>query len=116
MRKSILVFCSILLFFTVIIPLIGPTDAIADRLSDAIASAPPGTGKGHIDPKADPGYLGIAGAPDINLIVGLLWAIWVGWMLPFGAYWMWMDNDDLFGGFTMTPVPDAWITALFNLY
>jgi uncharacterized membrane protein YfcA len=80
MRKNILVFCSILLFFSVAIPLIGPADAFADRLSDAIAAAPQGSGKGQIDRKAAPGYLGIPGAPDINLMIGLLWAIWVGWI------------------------------------
>ena len=80
MRKSILVFCMILLLFTVVIPLIGPADAFADKLSEAIASAPQGTGKGQIDPKGAPGYLGIAGAPEINLVIGLLWAIWVGWI------------------------------------
>ena len=80
MRKSILVFCMILLLFTVVIPLIGPADAFADKLSDAIASVPQGTGKGQIDPKGTPGYLGIGGAPEINLIIGLLWAIWVGWI------------------------------------
>ena len=80
MRNNILIFCSVLLFFSIAVPLIGPADAFADRLSDAIASAPQGTGEGQIDPKADPGFLGIAGAPDINLIIGLLWAIWVGWI------------------------------------
>ncbi len=80
MRKSILVFCSIFLLFTVVAPLVGPTDAFADQLSDAIASAPQGTEKGQIDPKAAPGYLGISGAPDINLLIGLVWAIWVGWI------------------------------------
>ena len=80
MRKRILVFCSILLFFTVVIPLMGSTDAFADQLSDAIASAPQGTEKGQIDPKAAPGYLGISGAPEINLLIGLVWAIWVGWI------------------------------------
>ena len=80
MRRNIFVFCSILLLFTVAIPLIGPADAFADKLSEAIASAPQGTGKGQIDPKAAPGYLGISGAPDINLTIGLLWAIWVGWI------------------------------------
>ncbi len=80
MRKRILVFCSILLFFTVVIPLMGPTGAFADQLSDAIASAPQGTEKGQIDPKAAPGYLGISGAPEINLLIGLVWAIWVGWI------------------------------------
>jgi uncharacterized membrane protein YfcA len=80
MKKNILVFCSMLLFFSVAIPLIGPADAFADKLSEAIASAPQGSGKGQIDPKAAPGYLGISGAPDINLAIGLLWAIWVGWI------------------------------------
>ena len=80
MRNKILIFCSVLLFFSVAVPLIGPADALADQLSDAIASAPQGTGKGQIDPKAAPGYLGIAGGPEINLFVGLLWAIWVGWI------------------------------------
>ncbi|MEE4265626.1 MAG: sulfite exporter TauE/SafE family protein [Desulfobacteraceae bacterium] len=80
MRKSIFVFCVMLLLFTVAIPLIGPGDAFADKLSDAIASVPQGTGKGQIDPKGTPGYLGINGAPEINLIIGLLWAIWVGWI------------------------------------
>ena len=80
MRKRILVFCSIFLFFTVVVPLIGPADALADKLAEAIASAPQGTGKGQIDPKATPGYLGIAGAPEIKLLIGLLWAIWVGWI------------------------------------
>jgi uncharacterized membrane protein YfcA len=80
MRKSFFVFCSILLLFSVAVPLFGPADAFADKLSEAIASAPQGTGKGQIDPKAVPGYLGINGAPDINLLIGLLWAIWVGWI------------------------------------
>ena len=80
MGKRIIVLCLILLLFTVAIPLIGPADAFADKLADAIASAPQGTGEGQIDPKAAPGYLGISGAPDINLTIGLLWAIWVGWI------------------------------------
>jgi uncharacterized membrane protein YfcA len=80
MRKSIFIFCSILLLFAVVGPLIGPGDAFADRLSDAIATAPQGTDKGQIDPNGAAGFLGIPGGPDINLIIGLLWAIWVGWI------------------------------------
>jgi len=80
MKKSIFIFCSILLLYGVAIPFIGPTEALAESLSEAIAKVPQGTGEGQIDPKAAPGYLGIAGAPDINLIIGLLWAIWVGWI------------------------------------
>ena len=49
-------------------------------LKDAIAKAPQGTEKGHIDPNAKPGYLGIPGAPQLNPLIGFLWAIWVGWI------------------------------------
>ncbi|MFO7737673.1 MAG: sulfite exporter TauE/SafE family protein [Desulfatiglandaceae bacterium] len=35
----------------------------------------------------EPGYLGIPGAPSPNLILGLLWAIWVGWLFStIGAF------------------------------
>ena len=52
----------------------------AATLEEAIASAPVGTEKGQIDPKGEPGFLGISGAPKINLIIGFFWAIWVGWI------------------------------------
>ncbi|MFW5734709.1 MAG: sulfite exporter TauE/SafE family protein [Oceanidesulfovibrio sp.] len=45
--------------------------ALADRLADAIA---------EVNPQGEPGYLGIPGAPQLNIIVGLVWAIWVGWI------------------------------------
>lgn len=61
-------------------PLILPDMAFADKLTDAIAKTPVGTGKGQIDPKAAPGYLGIPGGPNVNLIVAFLWAVWVGWI------------------------------------
>ncbi len=80
MKKNIWVLCSILLFFATAAILVGPDNAFADKLADAIAKAPEGAGKGQIDPKGAPGYLGIPGGPDISLIVGLLWAIWVGWI------------------------------------
>ncbi len=80
MKKKMLVLCSILLFLATLTILVGPDNAFADKLADAIAKAPQGTGNGQIDPKGTPGYLGIPGGPDISLIVGLLWAIWVGWI------------------------------------
>jgi uncharacterized membrane protein YfcA len=55
-------------------------EACADKLGDAIAKAQTGTESGQINPDAAPGFLGIPGGPDISLIVGLLWAIWVGWI------------------------------------
>jgi uncharacterized membrane protein YfcA len=53
---------------------------MADKLADAIAAAPQGTGKGEIDPAAPAGVLGIPGAPSPGLLVCFLWAIWVGWI------------------------------------
>jgi len=54
--------------------------ALADKLADAIASAPTGTGPGQIDPAAPKGFLGIPGAPQVNLILAFCWAVWVGWI------------------------------------
>lgn len=45
--------------------------AMADRLAEAIAEA---------KPQGEAGYLGIPGAPQLNIIIGLVWAIWVGWI------------------------------------
>lgn len=35
---------------------------------------------GKLDPTAEPGYLGIPGGPQLNPMLGLVWAIWVGWI------------------------------------
>ncbi|WP_316896656.1 sulfite exporter TauE/SafE family protein [Pseudodesulfovibrio indicus] len=45
--------------------------ALADRLADAIAES---------KPTGEPGYMGIPGGPQLNIIIGFLWAIWVGWI------------------------------------
>jgi len=52
----------------------------AVTLEEAIAKAPAGTEKGQINAEAPKGYLGIPGGPRLNLIIGFLWAIWVGWI------------------------------------
>lgn len=49
-------------------------------LSKAILEAPQGTDPGHINQQGEPGYLGIPGGPQINLILAFFWAIWVGWI------------------------------------
>jgi len=54
--------------------------ASAVTLEEAIAQSPKGTEEGQINPEAPKGYLGIPGAPRLSLIVGFLWAIWVGWI------------------------------------
>jgi uncharacterized membrane protein YfcA len=80
MRKTILVVGSILLLFTFAAPLIFPANTFAETLEEAISKAPQGTEKGQINPDAPKGYLGIPGGPKLNPIIGLLWAIWVGWI------------------------------------
>lgn len=79
MRKTILVVASILLLFTCAVPLMSG-NASAMSLEEAIAEAAQGTEKGQINPDAEKGYLGIPGAPQLNPIIGLLWAVWVGWI------------------------------------
>ena len=70
----------LLMVLTLSMPFIAANDVFADKLSDAIAKTPQGSEKGQIDPEANPGFLGIPGAPSINMIIGLVWAIWVGWI------------------------------------
>jgi len=80
MRKTILVVGSILLLFTLAAPLVLPDNALAVSLEEAISKAAQGTEKGQINVDAPKGYLGIPGGPQLNPIIGLLWAIWVGWI------------------------------------
>ena len=80
-KKFTLLTVLLLLFSVVVAPVIlSSGSAIAASLEEAIAKAPQGTEKGHIDPNAKPGYLGIPGAPQLNPMIGFLWAIWVGWI------------------------------------
>jgi uncharacterized membrane protein YfcA len=48
-----------------------------------------------------PGFLGIPGAPDPSLILGLLWAIWVGWIFStvgaFGGIMAGVGHITIFG-------------------
>lgn len=53
---------------------------IAGKIGVAIQEVPVGTEPGQIDPNAEPGFLGIPGAPQVNLVLAFLWAIWVGWI------------------------------------
>ncbi|WP_243545344.1 sulfite exporter TauE/SafE family protein [Pseudodesulfovibrio tunisiensis] len=65
----------ILLLLAVLAVAVWAEPAMADRLSDAIAEA-----KDLGKLSGEPGYLGIEGAPQLNVILGLVWAIWVGWI------------------------------------
>ena len=75
--------------------------AYADKLADAIAATPQGTEKGMINPDADKGFLGIPGAPDVNLLWGFLWSIWVGWIFStvgaFGGIMAGVGHITIFG-------------------
>lgn len=80
------------------LPLIIETPAFADKLSDTIQQA---VGDGKIDKKAEPGFLGIPGAPGVNYILGFLWAIWVGWIFStvgaFGGIMAGVGHITIFG-------------------
>jgi uncharacterized membrane protein YfcA len=75
--------------------------AWADKLSDAIAAAPQGTEAGQIDPAKPAGFLGIPGAPQVNLLVAFLWAVWVGWIFStvgaFGGVMAGVGHMSVFG-------------------
>ncbi len=54
-----------------------------------------------ITPGAEPGFLGIPGAPQTRLLIGLLWAIWVGWIFStvgaFGGIMAGVGHITIFG-------------------
>jgi hypothetical protein len=57
--------------------------------------------KAAIKPGEEPGYLGVPGAPKPNVIIGLLWAIWVGWIFStvgaFGGIMAGVGHITIFG-------------------
>ncbi len=75
--------------------------AWAGKLQDAIASAPQGTGPGQIDAAKPVGFLGIPGAPQVNLILAFAWAVWVGWIFStvgaFGGVMAGVGHMTIFG-------------------
>jgi hypothetical protein len=70
-------------------------------LGDAISKTPVGTGKGEIDPGAPEGFAGIPGAPGINYMIAVLWAVWVGWIFStvgaFGGIMAGVGHITIFG-------------------
>ncbi|MGQ9668894.1 MAG: sulfite exporter TauE/SafE family protein [Desulfosoma sp.] len=59
---------------------VGETLGLPGKIGKEIANAPLGKEKGQIDPQAPRGAFGIPGAPRINYVVAILWAMWVGWI------------------------------------
>ncbi len=100
-KKFVLLLAVVFAIGILTVPLMTATPAYADRLADAIAQSPEGTDKGQIDTKAEPGYLGIPGAPKVNMLYGLLWAIWVGWIFStvgaFGGIMAGVGHITIFG-------------------
>ena len=101
MRKSLKIVSVFILAFMVAVPLLLTGTAVAETLEQAIAKTPTGTEAGQIDPEAAPGFLGIPGAPDPSLIVGFLWAVWVGWIFStvgaFGGIMAGVGHITVFG-------------------
>ena len=48
---------------------------LAEAIAKQIATAPE-----TLNPNAPPGYLGIPGGPQVNLLLAFGWALWVGWI------------------------------------
>jgi uncharacterized protein len=75
--------------------------AEAGKLEDAIAKTPQGVGKGMIDPKAEPGFMGIPGAPKPFWVYTILWGMWVGWIFSsvgaFGGVMAGVGHITVFG-------------------
>ena len=96
-RTTVCVLCFALLFVPLFLLLISGA-ALADPLADAIQK---GISEGKVDAGAAPGYLGIPGAPDVNYLVGFLWAIWVGWIFSsvgaFGGIMAGVGHITIFG-------------------
>ncbi|WP_035040790.1 sulfite exporter TauE/SafE family protein [Desulfovibrio sp. X2] len=72
--------------------------AHADGLQDAIQEA---ITAGKVDAAAPVGYMGIPGAPQVNLLLGLIWAVWVGWIFStvgaFGGIMASVGHITIFG-------------------
>ncbi len=74
---------------------------IPGKLGEAIKDVPIGTEPGQIDPSAEPGFLGIPGAPQVSLVLAFLWAVWVGWIFStvgaFGGIMAGVGHMTVFG-------------------
>jgi uncharacterized membrane protein YfcA len=100
-RKGVTICLLALLAALVIVPVVSTATAHAASLEEAIAAAPQGTEKGMVNPNAKPGFLGIPGAPSPNMVVGFLWAVWVGWIFStvgaFGGIMAGVGHITVFG-------------------
>jgi hypothetical protein len=97
--KKVLMILLVAAVFVLPIALAGTS--YAGKLQDAIAKAPQGVEKGQIDPAGKPGYLGIPGGLQVNIIVAFVWAVWVGWVFStvgaFGGIMAGVGHISVFG-------------------
>ncbi len=116
-KRKFLVLTGMLLFLSVIAltwaqtqgPASGPsltTEGMPDKLRQAINRSLESEEfaektRSVIKPGEEPGYLGIPGAPHPDIILGLLWAIWVGWIFStvgaFGGIMAGVGHITIFG-------------------
>ncbi len=79
-------------------PPAAPAPATSDRLKAAIASA---KADGKIDESKATGFLGIPGAPNVNIVLAFCWAVWVGWIFSsvgaFGGVMASVGHISVFG-------------------
>ncbi len=101
MKRSSWLFLGIALIVAFGAMVVLSTPADAGPLDDAIAKTPQGTGKGQINPKAEPGFMGIPGAPRVFWLWGILWGVWVGWIFSsvgaFGGIMAGVGHITVFG-------------------
>jgi uncharacterized membrane protein YfcA len=80
---------------------VGDTLGLSGKLGEAVAKAPAGAGKGQIDVQAPKGAFGIPGAPQVNYVLAVLWAVWVGWIFStvgaFGGIMAGVGHITVFG-------------------
>jgi uncharacterized membrane protein YfcA len=78
-----------------------PKAASGNKLANAIAKAPRGTGPGQVDESKPAGFLGIPGSPSVSLVLAFCWAVWVGWIFStvgaFGGVMAGVGHMSVFG-------------------
>jgi len=101
MTKKSWIVISLIVAAAIAATLVTSFPAEAGKLEEAIAKTPQGVGKGMIDPKAAPGFMGIPGAPTPFWFYGILWGIWVGWIFStvgaFGGIMAGVGHITVFG-------------------
>ncbi len=97
-KRTKWIFYILMLLSVFAVTLLAISPVSADSLSEAISK---GIEDGKIVKDAEPGFLGIPGAPKVNFILGFLWAIWVGWIFStvgaFGGIMAGVGHITIFG-------------------